>query len=100
MARPKPKIILENYNKKTHRTLQIVEAVEQYVVLYEGKPFNSKDVMTWANNPTPKYQRTSFVNVGSAHGMARRLNTKFKTNKFGVYRVASYEAIGAVGKEE
>lgn len=100
MGRPKPKVILETYNKKTHRTHQIVEAADTYVVLYDGKPFNSKNLMTWLDNPMPKYQRTSFAHYGSALNMAVKLNTKYKTDKFGVFRVASYEAIQGDAEDE
>lgn len=98
--RPKPTIILERYNKQTHCTDQIAEAKALYVILYDGAPFNRRRVHTWLNKSAPQYYRVCFAHIGSALRTARILNKIFNTDKFVVYRVASYSPIQGDGLTE
>ncbi|KAK46357.1 hypothetical protein BG58_11055 [Caballeronia jiangsuensis] len=91
--RPKPKVLLEKQTGKNHRVLQIFEATELYAVFYDGKPINCRDYNPYLNNGTPKYIRLTYVYKSSAVGCARRLNTKFKTDKFAVYKMQPAELV-------
>ncbi len=98
--RPKPKVVLERYNKKTHRTHQILEAEAFYLVLHDGKPFNYKNIMTWTDSPNPKYYRNCFPSYSGARNLASKLNRMFNTDKFAACRATSYETIQGDGSKE
>jgi hypothetical protein len=91
--RPKPVVILELHNKKTHRAKQIVEADAIYAVLYDGKPINYKDINPYLSEPDPKYSRTCFNTKGIALSLARKLNVLFKTDKFSAYKMTAVEQL-------
>lgn len=95
MTRPKPTVLLSITNKKTHRTKQVLAAVDIYAVCYEGSPINVRETNLYVNpdDATPSYRRTSFTNPGSARSMARRLNQLYNTDKFEVYKVAGLEKL-------
>jgi hypothetical protein len=84
MSRNQPKIILENVNKKTYKTDQVVEASGIWAVFYEGQPINLKSQHYLNNDVAPKYKKTSFSNPGHARNLCRKLNNMFKTDKFSV----------------
>ena len=46
MSRPKPKILLENVNKKTYKAEQVLEAEAIWAVFYKNEPFNLKSFNT------------------------------------------------------
>jgi hypothetical protein len=84
MSRPKPTVILENVNKKTFKSDQILEAEAIWAVFYQGKPFNLKSQNSLSGYPGSKYKKVSFSNPGHAINLAKKLNTQFKTDKFSV----------------
>ena len=84
MSRNQPKVILENVDKDTYKTVQIVEASGIWAVFYDGQPINLKSSHYLANETTPKYKKTSFSNPGHARNLCRKLNNLFKTDKFTV----------------
>ena len=84
MSRPKPTVILENVNKKTYKSDQILEAEAIWAVFYQGKPFNLKSQNSLTGYPGSKYKKVSFSNPGHAHNLAKKLNTQFRTDKFTV----------------
>ncbi|MGY6156630.1 hypothetical protein ACW9YK_27855 (plasmid) [Paraburkholderia graminis] len=88
-----PKLLIEKYDKKTHRTRQIFEAAAYYVLTYENGPINHRDVNKLLNNGTPKYLRIAYSNKGTAVQTARRLNKLFQTDKFSAAKVVSYEPV-------
>ena len=74
MSRPKPNIILENIDKKTYKSDQVLEAEAIWAVFYKGKPFNLKTANIGTNYPGPKYKKVSFSNPGHAHNLAKKLD--------------------------
>jgi hypothetical protein len=84
MSRNQPKVILENVDKGTYKTVQIVEASGIWAVFYDGQPINLKSSHYLANETTPKYKKTSFSNPGHARNLCRKLNAQFHTDKFTV----------------
>jgi len=84
MSRPKPRILLENVNKKTWKSEQILEADAIWAVFYKGQPFNLKSFNSLVNYPGPKYKKVSFSNPGHAHNLAKKLNLTFGTVDFQV----------------
>ena len=84
MSRPKPKVLLENVNKKTYKAEQILESEAIWAVFYKNEPFNSL-----TSYPGPKYKKVSFSNPGHAHNLAKKLNLTFGTEDFQVVKLTS-----------
>lgn len=91
MSRPKPRILLEQTNKKTYKTEQILEADAIWAVFYKGEPFNLKSSNSVTNYPGPKYKKVSFSNPGHAINLAKKLNTMFNTKDFQVVKLTTGE---------
>ena len=84
MSRPKPKVLLENTNKKNYKTEQILEADAIWAVFYKSRPFNLKSFNSLTSYPGPKYKKVSFSNPGHAHNLAKKLNRLFECTDFQV----------------
>ena len=93
MSRPKPDIILENVNKKTYRSEQVLKAEAIWAVFYQNNPFNLKSSNVLTNYPGPKYKKVSFSNPGHAHKLAKKLNDLFNSTDFTVVRLTSGETV-------
>jgi hypothetical protein len=89
MSRPKPKILLENTNKKNYKTEQILEADAIWAVFYKNRPFNLKSFNSLTSYPGPKYKKVSFSNPGHAHNLAKKLNRLFESVDFQVVELTS-----------
>ena len=89
MSRPKPRVLLENVNKKTYKAEQILEAEAIWAVFYKGEPFNLKSFNSLVNYPGPKYKKVSFSNPGHAHNLAKKLNLTFGCKDFEVVKLTS-----------
>ena len=84
MSRPKPNILLEQTNKLTYKSDQVLACEGIWAVFYDAKPINLKTQNLIAQYPGPKYKKVSFSNKGHAINLTKKLNVKFKTNKFTV----------------
>ena len=84
MSRPKPNILLEQANKTTYKSEQVLASEGIWAVYYDAKPINLKTASLISQYPGPKYKKVSFSNSGHAINLCRKLNVKFKTNKFSV----------------
>jgi len=84
MSRPKPKVLLENTNKRTYKSEQVLEAEAIWAVFYKNEPFNLKSFNSLTSYPGPKYKKVSFSNPGHAHNLAKKLNLTFGTEDFQV----------------
>jgi len=93
MSRPKPTVILENINKKTFKSDQILEAEAIWAVFYQSKPFNLKSQNSLGGYAGSKYKKVSFSNPGHAHNLAKKLNTLFGSKDFSVVKLTSGEEI-------
>jgi hypothetical protein len=93
MSRPKPKVLLENINKKNYKSEQILEADAIWAVFYKNEPFNLKSSNSITNYPGPKYKKVSFSNPGHAHNLAKKLNRMFNCDDFQVVKLTSGEII-------
>lgn len=98
MSRPKPEIKLDNTDRKTYDSLQILAAAGVYAVFYDGSPFNLRSLNKLGFNKngkksTPKYRKVSFVNEGHCFNLCEKLNQLFKTDKFTVVKLTSGEVI-------
>jgi hypothetical protein len=93
MSRPKPTVILENINKKTYKSDQILEAEAIWAVFYQSKPFNLKSQNSLGGYAGSKYKKVSFSNPGHAHNLAKKLNSLFGTKDFSVVKLTSGEEI-------
>lgn len=87
MARPKPHILLEKTDKKTYKTIQILEADAVWAVFYKNSAFNLKIDNNLISYPGPKYKKTSFSNPGHAHNLAKKLNEEFGVDYFQVVKL-------------
>lgn len=86
MARPKPTIILDHVDRN-YNSEQVLHANAIYAVYYDTKPINLRTLNTLVNYPGPKYKKVSFSNSGHAFNLADRLNKRFNTDKFVVYKL-------------
>lgn len=84
MARPKPTVLIEQTDRITYKTEQVLSSDGIWAVFYSGKPINFKSSNSLVQYPGPKYKKVSFSNKGHAINLARKLNTQFKTDKFTV----------------
>lgn len=89
MSRPKPTILLDKTDSKTWRSEQVLEAEAIYAVFYQGKPINLRSLNSLIDVPGPKYRKVSFSNPGHAFNLAEKLNAKFNTTDFAVYRLTT-----------
>jgi hypothetical protein len=93
MSRPKPTILLENVNKNTYKSDQILSSEGIWAVYYNDLPINLKTQNILVAYPGPKYKKVSFSNPGHAVNLAKKLNTTFKTDKFSVVLLKQGEKI-------
>ena len=93
MSRPKPKVLLENINKKTFKSDQILEADAIWAVFYKDKPVNLKTTSFVAQHIGPKYKKVSFSNSGHAFNLAEKLNKLFNCKDFSVYKLTTGEKV-------
>ena len=87
MSRPKPTVLLEHIDKKTYRAEQVLDADAIWAVFYNNKPFNLKSLNSITNYPGPKYKKVSFSNPGHAINLAKKLNSKYATDRFTVVKL-------------
>lgn len=84
MSRPKPQVLIENTNKQTYKTEQVLASEGIWAVFFDSHPINLKTSNLLTQYPGPKYKKVSFSNRGHAINLARKLNIQFRTNKFTV----------------
>ena len=93
MSRPKPQVLIENTNKQTYKTEQVLAADGIWAVFFDNSPINLKTSNLLTQYPGPKYKKVSFSNQGHAVNLARKLNTQFRTDKFSVVLLKQGEKI-------
>ena len=84
MSRPKPNVLVEQTNKSTYKTEQVLASEGIWAVFYDSTPINLKTSNLLVQYPGPKYKKVSFSNPGHAVNLAKKLNAQFKTDKFSV----------------
>jgi hypothetical protein len=84
MSRPKPNVLVEQTNRSTYKTEQVLASEGIWAVFYDSNPINLKTSNILVQYPGPKYKKVSFSNPGHAINLAKKLNTQFKTDKFSV----------------
>jgi hypothetical protein len=84
MSRPKPNVLVEQTNRSTYKTEQVLASEGIWAVFYDSKPINLKTSNLLVQYPGPKYKKVSFSNPGHAINLAKKLNAQFKTDKFSV----------------
>ena len=84
MSRPKPQVILDQTNKVTYKTDQIIASEGIWAVFLDNRPINLKSASMVSQYPGPKYKKVSFSNKGHAINLCKKLNKQFKTNRFTV----------------
>jgi hypothetical protein len=98
MSRPKPQILLDNTDRNSYDSLQVLSATGVFAVFYNGLPINIRSLnklgFNKAGKPsTPKYRKTIFPNVGHAINLADKLNQLFKTTNFEVFLLTNGQTI-------
>jgi hypothetical protein len=84
MSRPKPTVLIEQINKITYKTEQVLASEGVWAVFFDSKPINLKTSNILVQSPGPKYKKVSFSNPGHAINLARKLNSQFKSDRFSV----------------
>jgi hypothetical protein len=92
MSRPKPEVLAEVINKQ-YKSDQILASAGIWAVYFDNKPINIKTANTLIQYPGPKYKKVSFSNPGHAINLAKKLNLKFKTDKFSVMLLTKGEKV-------
>jgi hypothetical protein len=93
MSRPKPNVLVEQTNRNTYKTEQVLASEGIWAVFYDSKPINLKTSNMLVQYPGPKYKKVSFSNPGHAINLAKKLNVQFKTDKFSVVLLKSGDRI-------
>ena len=93
MSRPKPLVLIENTDKQTYKSEQVLASEGVWAVFYDSKPINLKTSNMLTQYPGPKYKKDSFSNPGHAKNLAKKLNAQFKTNKFTVMLLTQGEQV-------
>ncbi|SAK46504.1 hypothetical protein AWB76_00926 [Caballeronia temeraria] len=86
-------------NRK-HHIVEILEAEAIYAVFYDGRPVNLRERCSAYDYPGPKYKKVSFPNPGHAFNLAEKLNARFQTDKFAVYKLTVGELVTEPPKPE
>lgn len=84
MSRPKPRVLIEQTDKHTYKTEQVLASQGVWAVFYQGKPINLKTSNLLTQYPGPKYKKVSFSNPGHAINLAKKLNNQFRVTDFSV----------------
>lgn len=84
MSRPRPRVLVEQTDKHTYKTSQVLASEGIWAVFYQDAPINLKSSHMLTQYPGPKYKKTSFSNPGHAINLARKLNTQFRSDQFTV----------------
>jgi hypothetical protein len=77
-------VLVEQTNRSTYKTEQVLASEGIWAVFYDSKPINLKTSNMLVQYPGPKYKKVSFSNPGHAINLAKKLNTQFRTDKFSV----------------
>jgi hypothetical protein len=93
MSRPKPKVLLEQANKKNYKIEQVLESEAIWAVFYKDQSINLKTSSLVASYPGPKYKKVSFSNPGHAHNLAKKLNKMFNCLDFAVYKLTTGQRV-------
>jgi len=93
MSRPKPHVLLENINKSTYKSEQILSSDGIWAVFFDGQPINVKSISTYYTIPAPRYKKSSFQNPGFAINLAKKLNKRYKTDLFTVVKLIAGDQI-------
>lgn len=93
MSRPKPHVLVEQTNKVTYKTEQVLASEGIWAVFYDQQPINLKTANLLVQYPGPKYKKVSFSNPGHARNLAKKLNQQFKTDKFTVVLLKSGDQV-------
>lgn len=93
MSRPKPRVLIEQTDKHTYKTEQVLASEGVWAVFYQNKPINLKTSNLLTQYPGPKYKKVSFSNPGHAINLARKLNAQFRTEDFTVVLLSQGETV-------
>jgi hypothetical protein len=76
-------VIIEKTDLKTYDSYQIVSVPTLYAVVYENDPVTIR-IKNHSYDIADRYRKTLHTTKGFADNQARKLNQKFKTDKFAV----------------
>lgn len=93
MSRPKPEVLLSYTDPKSYKKEEVLKAEAIWAVFYDGSPINLRNLNSLVDYPGPKYRKVSFSNPGHALNLSEKLNERFQTDKFQVYKLISGDVI-------
>jgi hypothetical protein len=93
VSRPKPEVLLSYTDPKSYKKEEVLKAEAIWAVFYDGGPINLRNLNSLVDYPGPKYRKVSFSNPGHALNLAEKLNQKFQTDKFQVYKLIDGEIV-------
>ena len=100
MSRISPRVLADMADNRTYKVDQILESSGIWCVFYDQQPFNLRSIHLLDTDVSPKYKKTSFNNPGHARNLCKKLNIKFKTNKFTVHFLCSGDQVYPEIKDE
>lgn len=86
MAKKDQDVLAEAIDMDTYKTETVIGSPDLYVVCYQDKPIQLQSGHYLTDEQT-RYKKTVFANKTHAISLARRLNTKFKTDRFTVRQI-------------
>lgn len=93
MSRPKPEVLLSYTDPKSYKKEEVLKAEAIWAVFYDGSPINLRNLNSLVDYPGPKYRKVSFSNPGHALNLSEKLNERFQTDKFQVYKLVNGDVI-------
>jgi hypothetical protein len=87
VSRPKPVILLEQTDKTSYQTSQVLASDGIWAVYYEDRPINLKTFNMLVSYPGPKYKKVAFSNPGHAINLAKKMNARYETDRFSVVKL-------------
>jgi len=89
MSRPKPTVLISKKELDSYKIEEILDAEGVYAVFYKGSPISIKWGSEFVDDMQPKYRKTFFPSAAHAYNLADRLNEKFETSDFEVFKLDS-----------
>jgi len=91
MARPDATVIIsaDKYAYGEDDTvIEILECKGIWILSYDGKPISMREKFWATSGQRVRYPRVSHAHRAHAVNLAMKLNRQFKSNKFGVIKIA------------
>ena len=91
---------MESTDRQTYKSDQVLNSEGIWAVFYDNRPINLRTTNNLTQIPGPKYKKSAFSNPGHAINLCKKLNQKFKTDKFSVVLLTQGQSIYPINDSE